>query len=176
MRGQLFLICSSFTSGLWSVCLGAVGGVCALANVLGQELCELERLCVSGRWDEARVLQQRLIEPNAAVSTICRTGDAFIRRHHRTNSHKQWQTGGLVTVLRGRTDQAWLNLSAWRHNHGCFRQKNNCSFVELAGFVAKKICILKDFCFIGCFWWGSTHIFYKVQSAQKNKVRLPIFS
>lgn len=48
---------------------GAVGGVCALANVLGREVCELERLCVSGRWDEARALQQRLIEPNAAVST-----------------------------------------------------------------------------------------------------------
>lgn len=49
-------------------CVGAVGGVCALANVLGQELCELERLCASGRWDEARVLQRRLIEPNAAVT------------------------------------------------------------------------------------------------------------
>ncbi|XP_029949803.1 4-hydroxy-2-oxoglutarate aldolase, mitochondrial [Salarias fasciatus] len=49
-------------------CVGAVGGVCALANVLGQELCELERLCVSGRWEEARDLQQRLIEPNAAVT------------------------------------------------------------------------------------------------------------
>ncbi|XP_030586099.1 4-hydroxy-2-oxoglutarate aldolase, mitochondrial [Archocentrus centrarchus] len=49
-------------------CVGAVGGVCALANVLGQELCELERLCVSGCWEEARVLQQRLIEPNAAVT------------------------------------------------------------------------------------------------------------
>ncbi|KAM4612388.1 4-hydroxy-2-oxoglutarate aldolase, mitochondrial [Polymixia lowei] len=49
-------------------CVGAVGGVCALANVLGRELCELERLCVSSRWEEARVLQQRLIEPNAAVT------------------------------------------------------------------------------------------------------------
>ncbi|XP_029351943.1 4-hydroxy-2-oxoglutarate aldolase, mitochondrial [Echeneis naucrates] len=49
-------------------CVGAVGGVCALANVLGRELCDLERLCVSGRWEEARVLQQRLIEPNAAVT------------------------------------------------------------------------------------------------------------
>ncbi|XP_023276484.1 4-hydroxy-2-oxoglutarate aldolase, mitochondrial [Seriola lalandi dorsalis] len=49
-------------------CVGAVGGVCALANVLGRELCELERLCVSGCWEEARVLQQRLIEPNAAVT------------------------------------------------------------------------------------------------------------
>uniref|UniRef100_A0A3Q3X5U9 4-hydroxy-2-oxoglutarate aldolase, mitochondrial n=1 Tax=Mola mola TaxID=94237 RepID=A0A3Q3X5U9_MOLML len=43
-------------------------GVAALANVLGREVCELERLCVSGRWEEARVLQQRLIEPNAAVT------------------------------------------------------------------------------------------------------------
>ncbi|XP_014890072.1 4-hydroxy-2-oxoglutarate aldolase, mitochondrial isoform X2 [Poecilia latipinna] len=49
-------------------CVGAVGGVCALANVLGQELCELERLCRSGCWEEAKVLQQRLIEPNAAVT------------------------------------------------------------------------------------------------------------
>nr|XP_020442478.1 4-hydroxy-2-oxoglutarate aldolase, mitochondrial [Monopterus albus] len=49
-------------------CVGAVGGVCALANVLGGELCELERLCVSGRWEEARVLQQRLIEPNTTVT------------------------------------------------------------------------------------------------------------
>uniref|UniRef100_A0A3P9JT75 4-hydroxy-2-oxoglutarate aldolase, mitochondrial n=1 Tax=Oryzias latipes TaxID=8090 RepID=A0A3P9JT75_ORYLA len=49
-------------------CVGAVGGVCALANVLGRPLCELERLCQSGNWDEARVLQQRLIEPNAAVT------------------------------------------------------------------------------------------------------------
>lgn len=59
--------------------LGAVGGVCALANVLGRELCELERLCLSGSWEEARVLQQRLIEPNTAVSTICCTVDASVR-------------------------------------------------------------------------------------------------
>ncbi|XP_061589138.1 4-hydroxy-2-oxoglutarate aldolase, mitochondrial [Cololabis saira] len=49
-------------------CVGAVGGVCALANVLGQQLCELHGLCASGRWEEARVLQQRLIQPNAAVT------------------------------------------------------------------------------------------------------------
>lgn len=49
-------------------CVGAVGGVCALANVLGAQVCELQQLCVSGRWEEARVLQQRLIRPNAAVT------------------------------------------------------------------------------------------------------------
>ncbi|KAG7486021.1 4-hydroxy-2-oxoglutarate aldolase, mitochondrial [Solea senegalensis] len=63
---QLLAGSAGFLMAAYSV--GAVGGVCALANVLGQELCELERLCVSGRWEEARVLQQRLIEPNAAVT------------------------------------------------------------------------------------------------------------
>lgn len=73
----------SFTRmlSLWRPgCVGAVGGVCALANVLGREVCELHRLCVSGRWEEARELQERLIEPNAAVSTICCTAHAFTRR------------------------------------------------------------------------------------------------
>lgn len=63
-------------SSLSPAYLGAVGGVCALANVLGREVCELEHLCVSGRLEEARALQQRLIEPNAAVSSICCT-EAF---------------------------------------------------------------------------------------------------
>ncbi|XP_033825997.1 4-hydroxy-2-oxoglutarate aldolase, mitochondrial [Periophthalmus magnuspinnatus] len=49
-------------------CVGAVGGVCALANVLGPQVCELHHLCFSGKWDEARALQQRLIEPNTAVT------------------------------------------------------------------------------------------------------------
>nr|XP_020508584.1 4-hydroxy-2-oxoglutarate aldolase, mitochondrial [Labrus bergylta] len=57
---------AGFLMAAYSV--GAVGGVCALANVLGRELCELERLCVSGCWEEARALQQRLIEPNAGVT------------------------------------------------------------------------------------------------------------
>lgn len=47
---------------------GASGGICALANVLGAPLCQLEHLCRQGRWPEARELQQRLIEPNAVVS------------------------------------------------------------------------------------------------------------
>ncbi|XP_073210721.1 4-hydroxy-2-oxoglutarate aldolase, mitochondrial isoform X2 [Lepidochelys kempii] len=48
--------------------IGACGGVCVLANVLGAPLCQLERLCQEGRWQEARALQLRLIEPNAAVT------------------------------------------------------------------------------------------------------------
>lgn len=48
--------------------VGAVGGVCALANVLGHQVCELHQLCVSERWEEARTLQRRLIQPNTAVT------------------------------------------------------------------------------------------------------------
>ncbi|XP_078421218.1 4-hydroxy-2-oxoglutarate aldolase, mitochondrial [Cetorhinus maximus] len=48
--------------------VGAVGGVCALANVLGEPLCNLEKLCLRGQWEEARELQYRLIEPNTAVT------------------------------------------------------------------------------------------------------------
>ncbi|KAM5142320.1 4-hydroxy-2-oxoglutarate aldolase, mitochondrial [Mantella aurantiaca] len=48
--------------------VGSVGGVCALANVLGTQLCELERLCINGQWQEARELQYRLIEPNISVT------------------------------------------------------------------------------------------------------------
>ncbi|KAM6390807.1 4-hydroxy-2-oxoglutarate aldolase, mitochondrial [Pluvialis apricaria] len=53
---------------LASYALGASGGVCALANVLGAPLCQLDRLCREGRWQEARDLQHRLIEPNTAVT------------------------------------------------------------------------------------------------------------
>ncbi|XP_009906403.2 4-hydroxy-2-oxoglutarate aldolase, mitochondrial [Dryobates pubescens] len=51
-----------------SYALGASGGVCALANVLGDPVCQLDRLCREGSWQEARSLQHRLIEPNMAVT------------------------------------------------------------------------------------------------------------
>ncbi|XP_055109238.1 4-hydroxy-2-oxoglutarate aldolase, mitochondrial isoform X4 [Symphalangus syndactylus] len=52
-----------------SYALGAVGGVCALANVLGAQVCQLERLCCTGQWEDAQKLQHRLIEPNAATES-----------------------------------------------------------------------------------------------------------
>ena len=53
----------------FSVCpTGAVGGVCALANVLGKECCDLYDLYLAGKYDEGKALQHRLIAPNAAVS------------------------------------------------------------------------------------------------------------
>ncbi len=48
-------------------CAGCVGGVCALGNVLGHETCQLHSLARQGKFEEARVLQNRLIGPNAAV-------------------------------------------------------------------------------------------------------------
>ncbi|XP_021555160.1 4-hydroxy-2-oxoglutarate aldolase, mitochondrial isoform X2 [Neomonachus schauinslandi] len=53
---------------LASYAVGAVGGVCALANVLGAQVCQLERLCLTGQWEDAQKLQHRLIEPNTAVT------------------------------------------------------------------------------------------------------------
>ena len=47
--------------------LGCVGGVCALANVLGDDVCKLGRLYHQGKHDEAQLLQQRLVAPNTAV-------------------------------------------------------------------------------------------------------------
>nr|CAB3254001.1 4-hydroxy-2-oxoglutarate aldolase, mitochondrial-like [Phallusia mammillata] len=52
-----------------SYALGAVGGVCALANVLGAEVCLLDQLCREEKWSEAKYLQHRLIAPNAAITS-----------------------------------------------------------------------------------------------------------
>jgi len=44
-----------------------VGGICALANVLGVDVCLVQSLYVAGQHHDARLLQQRLVAPNAAV-------------------------------------------------------------------------------------------------------------
>ncbi|XP_029836137.2 4-hydroxy-2-oxoglutarate aldolase, mitochondrial [Ixodes scapularis] len=48
--------------------VGAVGGICALANTLGAEVCELYEKFLKGDRAEARALQHRLIAPNTAVT------------------------------------------------------------------------------------------------------------
>ena len=48
-------------------CAGCVGGICGLANILGQECCDLEELFRQGKMEEAKVLQHRLIGPNIGV-------------------------------------------------------------------------------------------------------------
>lgn len=49
-------------------CVGARGGIAALANVAPRECAELWSLAKEGRHDEARRLQHRLLAPNAALT------------------------------------------------------------------------------------------------------------
>ena len=51
-----------------SLHLGATGGVLSLANVLPAECCDLYRLFIEGKYDEARALHCRLARLNQAVS------------------------------------------------------------------------------------------------------------
>ena len=47
-----------------------MGAVSGLANVLGEEVCRLYELCKSGKVEEAKQLQLKLIKPSGTVSTI----------------------------------------------------------------------------------------------------------
>lgn len=47
--------------------VGVTGGVLALADVAPRECVELYNLCRTGRWEEARALQSRLLPVNQAV-------------------------------------------------------------------------------------------------------------
>jgi len=48
--------------------VGAVGGICALANVLPAQVCKLQELVQDGDLKEGKLLQHRLIAPNTAVT------------------------------------------------------------------------------------------------------------
>jgi 4-hydroxy-2-oxoglutarate aldolase len=52
-----------------ALCLGATGGVLALANVAPAECKQLYCLFEDGKHDEARDLQLKLLAPNAAVTS-----------------------------------------------------------------------------------------------------------
>lgn len=54
-------------SFMWPQLSGGVGGVCALANVLGEAVCNLQTLVQQGNMAAAVQLQRKLIAPNAAV-------------------------------------------------------------------------------------------------------------
>jgi len=51
-----------------ALCLGAVGGVLALANIAPQQCCEIVSLFKHGKHEDARELQLRMIVPNSAVT------------------------------------------------------------------------------------------------------------
>merc|ERR1711972_991497 len=68
-KGEGFqLIAGSASFLLPALTVGAVGGICALANALPGQVCALQQLFSEGKWDEARQLQHRLIAPNNAVT------------------------------------------------------------------------------------------------------------
>ena len=68
-KDQQFQVLAGSASFLMpALSVGAVGGICALANVLPGPVCQLQQLCREGKWEEALPLQHRLIAPNAAVT------------------------------------------------------------------------------------------------------------
>jgi len=70
-RGQDFTVLAGSGSFFFaSLCVGAAGGVMALANVAPAACVALYRLFQQGKWEEARDLQYRLLAPNAAVTTM----------------------------------------------------------------------------------------------------------
>ena len=87
-KGEDFqLLAGSASFLLPSLAVGAVGGICALANVLPGPVCQLQQLCMENRWEEAKelqvrvrdvlaellfvlIFQHRLIAPNSAVTKL----------------------------------------------------------------------------------------------------------
>lgn len=51
-----------------AVCVGAVGGVLALANIAPQACCDIVALAKCGKHEDARELHLRMIAPNTAVT------------------------------------------------------------------------------------------------------------
>ncbi len=51
-----------------ALCLGAVGGVLALANIAPQQCCDIVSLFKHGKHEDARELQLRMVVPNSAVT------------------------------------------------------------------------------------------------------------
>lgn len=68
-KGNNFQVLAGSASFLFSAyVVGAVGGVLALANVLGEHCCQLETLFKQTKMEEGKLLQHRLIGPNWAVT------------------------------------------------------------------------------------------------------------
>jgi len=51
-----------------AMCLGAVGGVCALANIAPQQILTMMSMVKRGQIKDAMALQRTLVEPNTAVT------------------------------------------------------------------------------------------------------------
>jgi 4-hydroxy-2-oxoglutarate aldolase len=51
-----------------ALCIGAIGGVLALANIAPQQCCDILALFKAGKLEDAKELQLRMIAPNTAVT------------------------------------------------------------------------------------------------------------
>jgi 4-hydroxy-2-oxoglutarate aldolase len=68
-RGKGFEVLAGSAGFLYpALCIGATGGVCALANMAGAECCEMLEHFHAGRHNEARELNERMIRANASVT------------------------------------------------------------------------------------------------------------
>lgn len=68
-RGKGFEVLAGSAGFMYpGLACGAVGGVCALANMAGAECCEMVELFNAGKHAEAHALNERLIGANAAVT------------------------------------------------------------------------------------------------------------
>jgi len=67
--GEEFQVLAGSASFLLpALVVGAVGGICALANVLPSQVCQLQKLYEKNDFKEAKLLQHQLIAPNSAVT------------------------------------------------------------------------------------------------------------
>ena len=83
-----------------ALCLGAIGGVLALANIAPQSCCDVLQLFQQGRHAEAKDLQLRVIAANGAVTA--RFGVAGLKAAMASLNKNPTRQG----ILRGR-DCSW---------------------------------------------------------------------
>ena len=65
---DFFVLAGSANFLLPALKVGAIGGICALANALPEEVCKLQQLLDEGKEGEALSLHYRLLAPNKAVT------------------------------------------------------------------------------------------------------------
>merc|ERR1712241_1624273 len=66
--GDFFVLAGSASFLLPALQVGAVGGICALANALPKEVAMLQNLFEEQKMKEAVILQHRLVKPNGIVT------------------------------------------------------------------------------------------------------------
>lgn len=65
---EFSVMCGSASILQCSYMAGCTGAISALANILGQEVCQLYAYCEKADWVNASELQKRLVEPNTVLA------------------------------------------------------------------------------------------------------------